>query len=67
MDMITIDLRGQPRAQVGDPVVLWGEGLPVDAVAQCAGTIAYELLCHVAERIPRVAAGAPVASSPHQN
>jgi alanine racemase len=54
MDMITLDLRGQPDARVGDPVVLWGEGLPVDEVAQRAGTIAYELLCHVAERIPRV-------------
>jgi alanine racemase len=54
MDMITLDLRTQPDARIGDPVVLWGEGLPVDDVAQRAGTIAYELLCHVAERIPRV-------------
>lgn len=55
MDMITVDLRAQPSARVGDPVVLWGEGLPVDEVAAKAGTISYELLCHVAERIPRVA------------
>jgi alanine racemase len=54
MDMITLDLRSQPDARIGDPVVLWGEGLPVDDVAQRAGTIAYELLCQVAERIPRV-------------
>ncbi len=54
MDMITVDLRSQPAARVGDPVVLWGEGLPVDDVAAKAGTISYELLCHVAERIPRV-------------
>ena len=58
MDMITLDLRTQPRASVGDPVVLWGEGLPVEEVAESAGTIAYELLCRVAERIPRVSAGA---------
>lgn len=55
MDMITVDLRTQPQARVGDPVVLWGEGLPVDEVAAKAGTISYELLCRVAERIPRVA------------
>ena len=55
MDMITLDLRAQPSARVGDPVTLWGEGLPVDEVAQSAGTISYELLCHVAARVPRVA------------
>jgi alanine racemase len=54
MDMITIDLRSQPKAQSGDPVVLWGEGLPVDQIAARAGTISYELFCHVAKRIPRV-------------
>ena len=54
MDMITLDLRAQPDARAGDPVVLWGQGLPVEEVARSAGTIAYELLCHVTERIPRV-------------
>lgn len=54
MDMITIDLRTQPDAKPGDPVVLWGGGLPADEVAARAGTISYELYCHVAKRIPRV-------------
>jgi alanine racemase len=54
MDMITLDLRAQPQAKIGDPVVLWGEGLPVEDVAKNAGTISYELLCRVAERVPRV-------------
>lgn len=54
MDMIMVDLRSQPQARVGDPVVLWGEGLPVDEVAAKAGTVSYELLCHVTGRIPRV-------------
>jgi alanine racemase len=54
MDMITLDLRSQPQAKIGDPVVLWGQGLPVEQVAQSAGTLSYELLCHVTERIPRV-------------
>ena len=55
MDMITLDLSTQPQAKVGDPVVLWGQGLPIEDVAKNAGTIAYELMCHVTERIPRVA------------
>jgi alanine racemase len=51
MDMLAIDLGGQPGARVGDPVVLWGEGLPVEAVAARAGTIAYELLCGLTGRV----------------
>jgi len=35
---------------VGDPVTLWGEGLSVDEVAAAAGTIGYELLCHMNPR-----------------
>ena len=51
MDMICIDLRDVPNPQVGDEVVLWGEGLPVDEVAMGAGTISYELLCGVGSRV----------------
>lgn len=51
MDMITVDLRSQPDARVGDPVVLWGEGLPAEEVAEHAGTIAYELFCGVTSRV----------------
>ncbi|MEK6770259.1 MAG: alanine racemase C-terminal domain-containing protein, partial [Pseudomonadota bacterium] len=57
MDMITLDLRSQSDARVSDPVVLWGRGLPVDEIAAGAGTISYELMCQVAERIPRVESG----------
>lgn len=54
MDMICIDLRGQPGARTGDPVTLWGRDLPVEEIARCAGTIAYELVCAVASRVPVV-------------
>ncbi len=54
MDMITVDLTDVPEARVGSPVVLWGEGLPVDDVASAAATVGYELLCAVAPRVPRV-------------
>lgn len=51
MDMICLDLRSQPQARVGDPVVLWGKGLPAEEVAASASTIPYELLCGVARRV----------------
>lgn len=51
MDMICLDLRGQPQARVNDPVVLWGEGLPVEVVAGHAGTIPYDLLCGISQRV----------------
>ncbi len=53
MDMITLDLRQHPEARIGDPVVLWGEGLPVERIAQLAGTISYTLLCGVTARVKR--------------
>ena len=51
MDMIAIDLRGHDDAQVGDEVILWGEGLPADEIAAAADTIAYELFCGVNQRV----------------
>ncbi|OQW94270.1 MAG: alanine racemase [Beggiatoa sp. IS2] len=54
MDMLTVDLRSQPNARVGDPVVLWGRNLPAEEIASHAGTIAYELFCNVSGRVKRV-------------
>lgn len=51
MDMICIDLRQHPDAKVGDVVTLWGRQLPVEEIAECASTIAYELLCGVTSRV----------------
>jgi len=51
MDMLTVDLRQQPDAQIGDEVVLWGDGLPIEEVAEAAGTIAYELVCRLTTRV----------------
>ncbi|MHB8423842.1 MAG: alanine racemase [Gammaproteobacteria bacterium] len=51
MDMISLDLRGVPRARVHDPVLLWGAELPVEEIARAAGTIAYELLCGITQRV----------------
>lgn len=50
MDMITADI-GDDDIAVGDDVVLWGEGLPAEEIAEYAGTIAYELLCKITGRV----------------
>ncbi len=54
MDMIAVDVTGHPAVLVGDPVTLWGPELPVEQLAAWAGTVSYELLCAVAERVPRM-------------
>jgi alanine racemase len=52
MDMLFADLTGIPEAAVGSPVTLWGEGLSADEVAASAGTVSYELLCALSQRVP---------------
>jgi alanine racemase len=51
MDLITVDLRGVPAAQVNDCVTLWGNGLPIEEVAVAANTIPYELFCRMTQRV----------------
>ena len=51
MDMLTVDVTGHAAVAPGDPVVLWGEGIPVEKVAAAAGTISWELLCGVSQRV----------------
>jgi alanine racemase len=57
MDMLCVDLSRVPEAGVGAPVVLWGVGMPVERVAEAAGTLGYELLCALAPRVPVVESG----------
>lgn len=58
MDMLTVDLRECDNVKVGDKVILWGEGLPVETIARCADTIPYELLCGMRMRARFVEVGA---------
>jgi alanine racemase len=51
MDMLNVDLRNQPNAKIGDPVLLWGKELPVEKVAAHSNTIAYELLTRITQRV----------------
>jgi alanine racemase len=52
MDMIAADITELPPVAVGDRVELWGARLAVEELAAAAGTIAYELLCGVSQRVP---------------
>lgn len=56
MDMLACDLTDIPEAGICAPVTLWGRSVagevPVDEVASAAGTIAYELFCALAARVP---------------
>ena len=51
MDMLFCDLTNIPDADIGSPVELWGNQIPVDAVAEAADTVGYELLCAVSPRV----------------
>jgi len=57
MDMLAVDLSPMPTAQIGSEVTLWGLGphgevLSIDEVARSAGTIGYEPMCALAQRVP---------------
>ncbi|MFC7514268.1 alanine racemase [Herbaspirillum sp. GCM10030257] len=51
MDMLNVDITDVPGAHVGSKVELWGKHVPIDEVANAAGTIGYELMCAVAPRV----------------
>ena len=53
MDLITIDVTEIPGARRGDWVELFGANIPVDEVAERAGTIGYELLTSLGRRYHR--------------
>jgi alanine racemase len=51
MDLLCVDLSDIPEARAGARVVLWGEDVPVERVAQAAGTVGYQLLCGITPRV----------------
>ncbi len=51
MDLMTVDLGADATDKVGDEAILWGEQLPVEIVASHIGTIAYELVTKLTQRV----------------
>ena len=58
MDMTMADITHVPGVKVGDVATFFGQDgkdfIPVEEQAERAGTISYELLCAVGERVPRI-------------
>lgn len=54
MDMFMIDVTDIPGVQEGDDVIVFGQQLPVQELARWAGTIPYEIMTGVSQRVKRV-------------
>ena len=54
MDMSMVDITHLPEAKEGDEVMIFGPALPVRTLAEKAGTIPYEILTGVSERVKRI-------------
>ena len=54
MDMCAIDVTEIEGVGPGEEVVVFGEGLPVEELAEVLGTISYEILCSLGKSVPRV-------------
>lgn len=51
MDMICVDLGPDAQDKMGDSVVMWGDGLPVERIAEMTGVSAYELITRLTPRM----------------
>ena len=59
MDQLCVDISATKCVAIGDEVVLfgvdeWGNEISPDELAQKIGTISYEILCAVSNRVPRI-------------
>ena len=54
MDMMMIDITAIPGVEEGDDVIIFGEQLPVEQVAEWAGTVPYEIMTGISQRVKRV-------------
>jgi len=53
MDYTTISLENVPDAKVGDEVICLGDGITVAEWAKSKGTITYEIICSIGNRVQR--------------
>lgn len=54
MDMCMVDVTDLPQVQVGDVATVFGPDKPLEEMANCLGTITYELLCDLSGRVKRI-------------
>lgn len=55
MDQMSVDVSHIPEVKMGDEVLLFGKELPVEEISEICGTINYETVCTVGNRVPRIA------------
>ena len=51
MDMMAVDLRPCPQAKIGDPALLWGEGLPLEEIAKQTNLITWNIITGIQNRV----------------
>lgn len=54
MDMIMADVTGIDNIKEGDEVIIFGKELPIQDLAAWAGTIPYEIMTGISQRVKRV-------------
>ncbi len=54
MDLAAVDLGLNSGDKIGDKVILWGKGLPVEEIAAYAKTTSYTLVCGLSQRVERI-------------
>jgi alanine racemase len=54
MDMTMIDVTDVPDVREGDEVIIFGNELPIQQLAEWAGTIPYEIMTGISQRVKRV-------------
>lgn len=54
MDMVMIDITHIKNVKEGDEVLVFGNGLPVEKLAESIGTIPYEIMTGISQRVKRV-------------
>lgn len=53
MDMITVDVTETPEVNIGDRAELFGQHVSIDDVAEASGTISYQLMTSITDRVRR--------------
>jgi alanine racemase len=58
MDQTILDVTAIPGVEIGDEAVILGrqgeDTITADEIGRLTGTIAYEVLCEISARVPRV-------------
>ena len=54
MDMLMLDITDIPNVKEGDSVEIFGKNLPIQNIAEWSGTIAYEVMTGISQRVKRV-------------